>query len=269
MILLDGKKVAEEIYKKLEKKVENLEKTPKLTAVLVGEDPASLIYLNRKEKAARRLGISFELIKLVSTTPQSELEQLVNKLNSDNTSDGIVIQKPLPSQINSDEIDLLVAPEKDVDGLRPDSAFVPATARGVVELLEYYKIRIDGKRAVIIGTSNLTGKPTGIELKKKGASVTFCDDKTQDLASKTSEADILVVAVGNPKLITVDMVKKGVVVVDIGINRLLSSPKLVGDVDFEEVSKIASYITPVPGGVGPMTVAAVMENLMDISTHSN
>ena len=274
MKILDGKVLSQAILSKLKKEIVENDLRPKLVIVQVGSDPASIIYIKQKEKAANFLGLSLEIIRKATTISQPEIEELIDKLNKDTEVRGIIVQKPLPPQINSDQIDAFIDPDKDIDGLNPISPFVPATARGILELLDHYKVGISGKKVVVVGASKLVGKPTGLELKKKGAIVTFCDDKTADLASKTKEADILVVAVGKPKLIKANMVKNGVVVIDVGINRVQNQEsriknlksKIVGDVDFNKVSNLASYITPVPGGVGPMTVAALMQNLVDAST---
>ena len=271
MNILDGKALSQTILSKLKKEIVENNLRPKLVIVQVGTDPASLIYIQQKQKAAISIGVDTKIVSVDSSVAQKELEQLIDKLNKDKNIQGIIVQKPPPPQINSDQIDVLVDPTKDVDGLNPNSTFIPATARGILELLDYYEVQIKGKKVVVVGTSKLVGRPTGLQLKKKGALVTFCDDKTSDLASKTKEADILVVAVGKPKLITGQMVKKGAIVIDVGINRVQNQEsriknlksKIVGDVDFDSVSKIASYITPVPGGVGPMTVAALMQNLVD------
>ena len=271
MKILDGKTLSQVIIGKLKKEIVANDLKPKLVIVQVGSDPSSIIYIKQKEKTANFLGLNLEIIRKDSTVSQIEIEGLIDKLNKDIEIQGIIVQKPLPAQINSDQIDASINLGKDIDGLNPRSSFVPASARGIVELLDYYKVNVSGKKVVIVGTSKLVGRPTGLQLKKKGALVTFCDDKTSDLASKTKEADILVVAVGKPKLITGQMVKKGAIVIDVGINRVQNQEsriknlksKIVGDVDFDSVSKIASYITPVPGGVGPMTVAALMQNLVD------
>lgn len=297
MAILDGKEVAEKIYEDLGRKIKNLRGKPKLAAILVGDDPASLVFLRQKEKSAKRIGVGFELIRKNSKISPALLKRVIKELNEDKTVNGIIVQKPLPPQINSDEIDLLVDPKKDVDGLNPNSSFIPATARGIVELLKHYSIPVEGRKVVVVGASKLSGKPTGVELEKKGALVSFCDEKTADLASKTREADILVVAVGKPKLIRADMVKKGAVVIDVGINKIYSfflsqesqkisnsgtqnsdhsksstklwPSKIVGDVDFDEVAKVASFITPVPGGVGPVTVASLMQNLIDAAAETS
>ena len=260
--ILDGRALRDQILKKLTAKVKKLKVKPKLAIILIGENPASGAYVAQKEKAARKIGVYFELLKRPASISQSELEKLIEKLNRDKSVTGIVAQKPLPARIDSDEIDLLVAPEKDVDGLNPISTFIPATTRGIVELLAAYKIKVEGKKVVVVGRSKLVGLPTALEFLNQGATVTICHSKTADLAAETKQADILVVAVGKPKLIKKAMVKAGAVVIDVGINRDSETHKLVGDVDFENVSKVASFITPVPGGVGPMTVAGLLSNLV-------
>ena len=266
--VLDGKKIAAQIRDRLKRNVAKLRTKPTLAIVLVGEEPASEIYVRRKELAAREIGCNFRLIQKPATIKQLELEKIVGTLNRDKEISGIVVQQPLPKQIEADVIDCLVDPRKDVDGLNPLSPFIPATTRGIFELLDAYKIRIEGKKAVVVGRSKLVGLPTVLEFLKRNATVTICHSKTADLTAETRQADILVVAVGKPKLIKAGMVKSGAVVVDVGINRLAISNKrqatrIVGDVDFESVKKVASYITPVPGGVGPMTVAGLLSNLVE------
>jgi len=266
--LLDGKKVSENILEKLASELEKWLRKPTLAVVLVDGDKASETYVNQKQKAAANLGVKFLLIKKSNKISQSEMENLIEKLNKDSKVDGTIVQKPLPLQIDSDEVDILVSPEKDVDGLNPISQFTPATTRGIIELLSFYKIKPERKKIVVVGRSKLVGLPTALEFSNRNASVSICDSKTPNLAAETKQADILIVAAGRPHLIKKDMVKKGAIVVDVGMNRIEKEgkTKLVGDVDFENVSKIASYITPVPGGVGPMTVAALLENLIDAAS---
>ena len=266
--LLDGKKVSENILEKLVSKIAGLPKKPTLAVVLVDGDEPSEVYVARKEKAAAKIGANFRLIKKEHRISQAEFETLVEELNKDRKVDGIIVQKPLPPQIDSDEVDMLVSPEKDVDGLNSISEFIPATTRGIMELLSFYKISIVNKKVVVVGRSKLVGLPTALEFINKNAAVSICDSKTPNLGAETKQADILIVATGKPHLIKADMVKKGAIVVDVGMNRIEKEGKnkLVGDVDFDEVSKIASYITPVPRGVGPMTVAALLENLIDAAS---
>jgi methylenetetrahydrofolate dehydrogenase (NADP+)/methenyltetrahydrofolate cyclohydrolase len=263
--ILDGRAIAQKIYEELKRKITGLKVKPKLSVVLVGNDPESLVYVNQKHKIANELGVSFELIKAPESFPQTQLEKLINKLNKDKSVNGIVVQKPLPAQIDSDKVDVLVYPEKDVDGLNPISPFMPATVIAVFELLNSENIKVRGKDAVVVGKSTLTGLPTALEFLDRGATVTICHESTRNLAEKTKLADILAVATGKPGLITADMVKDQAVVIDIGISRIVGADgkaRLVGDVDFEAVSKKASYISPVPGGVGAVTVAGVMVNLV-------
>jgi len=281
MNLMDGKLVAETIYSRLQGEVAVLKEKgvhPKLMIILVGDDPASLSYIRSKRKAAEKTGIISELI---TYKPEDiDTEGLINKiheLNDDATVHGILVQVPLPKHIETPKVMKAIDPKKDVDGFTAYNLgkmflsvdfedLVPCTPLGVIRLLEYYKIPIAGKEAVMVGASNLVGKPMGIMLLNRKATVTICNSKTLDLAAQTKKADILVVAVGKIGLITADMVKDGAVVVDVGINRNAEG-KIVGDVDFENVSKKASYITPVPGGCGLMTVASLMENVYQAATH--
>jgi methylenetetrahydrofolate dehydrogenase (NADP+)/methenyltetrahydrofolate cyclohydrolase len=266
--ILNGKVTRDQILDDLKKKVAKLKAKPTLAIVLVGDDPASVIYVREKEKAARKIGINFRLVKKPLSIKQSDLEKAINDLNSDPKVKGIVIQKPLPKSVDDEKIDRLVLPEKDVDGLNPASCFYPTTAKGVLKLLKKAKTKLEDADTVVIGRSKLSGLPTALLLLGENATVTICHSKTRDLREKTSKADILVAAVGVPKLITADMVKNGVVVIDVGINRMVTSDnrqvtRIVGDVDFENVKKKASFITPVPGGVGPMIVAGLMINLVE------
>lgn len=264
--LLDGRKTRDSILVDLANKVSKMSSIPTLAVVLVGDDPASAIYVREKEKAAKIIGLDFRLIKKPTFLKQTELEQIVEGLNKDPVVRGIVVQKPLPSSIDGDKIDLLVNPGKDVDGLNPASELFPTTARGVVKILKENGIEIESKDVVVVGRSKLSGLPTALLLLKENATVTICHTKTVDLKKKTAEADILIVSTGVPKLIKADMVKKGAVVIDVGTSRIEGTNKLVGDVDFEKVKDIASFITPVPGGVGPMIVAGLMMNLVDAAS---
>ncbi len=259
--ILDGRATRDQILEDLKKKVAKLKAKPTLAIILVGDDPASVIYVREKEKAARKIGINFQLVKKPSSTGQADLEKNIKNLNSDLKVKGIVVQKPLPKSIDDEKIDRLIAPEKDVDGLHPASSFYPATAKGVLKLLKKAKIKLEGKDAVVIGRSKLSGLPTALLLLEENATVTICHSKTRNLKEKTCQADILVAAVGVPKLVTADMVKNGVVVIDVGINRV--GKRVIGDVVFENVKNKASFITPVPGGVGPMIVAGLMMNLVE------
>lgn len=275
MQLLDGKAVSEELYRRLGGEVSALKEKnihPKLVIILVGDDPASLSYIRSKRKASEKVGVISELITIKpDETDTKKLIAKIHELNADATVNGILVQLPLPSHIYTPEVTKAIDPKKDVDGLtaynlgkmflsREFEELVPCTPLGVVRLLEHYKIPIEGKNAVVVGASNLVGKPMATMLTNRRATVTVCNSRTADLKSHTKNADILVVAVGKIGLITADMVKEGAVVVDVGINRN-DEGKLVGDVDFENVSGKTSFITPVPGGVGLMTVACLMENV--------
>ncbi|MEX0621979.1 MAG: tetrahydrofolate dehydrogenase/cyclohydrolase catalytic domain-containing protein [Candidatus Woykebacteria bacterium] len=264
--ILDGRATRDAVLAQLTEKVRDLKPKPTLAIVLVGDDPASQIYVREKEKAAKIIGVNFELIKKTSSVSQRQLETLIEKLNRDQSVKGIVVQKPLPRQIDDDRVDLLISPEKDVDGLNPASELFPTTARGVIKLLKEAGVKIAGKDAVVVGRSKLSGLPTALLLLKENATVTICHSKTVGLKGKTTKADILVVAAGVPKLIGADMVKQGAVVVDVGTNRVPNTKKLVGDVDYENVKNVAAAISPVPGGVGPMIVAGLMMNLVEAAS---
>ncbi len=243
---------------------------PGLAVILVGDDPASKIYVNNKKKACEEIGIkSFEYI-LPEKTDEAELLSLINELNQNSEVSGILVQLPLPKHINEKNIINSILPTKDVDAFHPvnvgkimtgDYDFVPCTPAGVMELINESGIDVSGKDCVVVGRSNIVGKPQAMLLLHKNGTVTICHSKTQNLADKTKKADILVAAVGIPEFITGDMIKEGAVVIDVGINRL-ENKKLVGDVHFESAEKAASAITPVPGGVGPMTIAMLMKNTL-------
>jgi len=267
--IIDGKKIAEDIYKELKEEVSNLKEKPGLAVVLVGDDPASIVYVRNKEKACKKLGLNYRLLKFPQSVDKKELISSIEALNNDKEINGIIVQMPLPEHLDPFEVVSVIDPLKDVDGLHPDNLgrllsgkprIIPCTPLGVIELLKRENIEIRGKSAVIVGRSNLVGKPLFHLLLSLDATVTVCHSKTVDLKKETSRADILVCAVGVPRLITADMVKDRAIVIDVGINRV--DDKLVGDVDFENVSKIAEAITPVPGGVGPMTVAMLMKNVI-------
>lgn len=274
MQLLDGKALSLEIEEKVKEEVAILKAsrdvTPGLAVILVGNDPASQAYVNMKAKACKRAGIYSITHEMPETTTESQLLNAISILNNDPNIDGILVQLPLPKHINTATILQSIAPHKDVDGFHPQNVgrlaanlggFAPATPMGVMRLLKRYNIELEGKNAVIVGASNIVGKPMASLLLNANATTTLCHIYTQDLARHTREADILCVGVGKPNLITEDMVKEGAVVVDIGINRL-EDGSLVGDVDFERVAPKCSYITPVPGGVGPMTIASLLENTL-------
>lgn len=271
--IIDGKIVAQKIKQDLKKEVEDLKNegiTPKLAVIMVGNDPASKVYVKNKSIACNELGIDYEEYLLSEETTIEELLDLINKLNNDNKVNGVLLQSPIPRNLDINEAFKAIKPEKDVDGFNPynvgklclgQDTLIPCTPNGIIKLLEEYNIDIEGKDAVIVGRSNIVGKPMMQCLLNKNATVTICHSKTLKLERITSKADILVVAIGKEKYIKKDMVKEGAVVIDVGINRM-ENGKICGDVDFEEVSKIASYITPVPGGVGPMTIAMLMNNIV-------
>jgi len=270
--ILDGKKVSQKVKDNLKKETEKLIKdsgiTPGLAVVIVGDDPASRVYVNSKKKACAEIGYYSEEHALPASTTEEELLNLVEKLNNDDKIHGILVQLPLPKHINEETIINAINPKKDVDAFHPVNVgkimignfdFLPCTPAGVMELLDDANIELNGKNAVVIGRSNIVGKPQSMLLLHKNATVTICHSRTQNLKEITKTADILVVAVGRAEMIDGDYIKKNAVVIDVGMNRL-ENKKLVGDVHFESCEKKASYITPVPGGVGPMTIATLMKN---------
>jgi len=270
--LLDGKKIASEIRENVARRAEELKArkvVPGLTVILVGEDPASKVYVGQKEKACREAGFKSDLLRLPETTTQEELLTVIGRLNADPSVHGILVQLPLPSRIDPEAVIAAIDPAKDVDGFHPVNVghlvsgvpgMVPCTPLGIVRMLESYRIPLLGKHAVIVGRSSIVGKPMAHLLLARDCTVTVCHSRTPDLGYFTRQADVLVAAVGRPRLITADMVKPGAVVVDVGINRLEGG--LVGDVDFEAVREVAGWITPVPGGVGPLTIAMLLENTL-------
>jgi methylenetetrahydrofolate dehydrogenase (NADP+)/methenyltetrahydrofolate cyclohydrolase len=270
--IISGLEVSAAVKRNVQKAVEDLKAsgiTPCLATVLVGDDPASAMYVNNKQKTAKELGISTRNHRLSATFGQDELVELVNLLNNDPEVHGILVQMPLPRHIDEFKVTNTISPAKDVDGLTPFNAGMlqngkallkPCTPSGVMELFDYYKIDLEGKDVVVINRSNLVGKPLVFMLLERNATVTVCHSKTRDLKAHLKAADIIVTAVGNRErfILSSDMVKDGAVVIDIGTNRINGKP--VGDVDFEPVLQKASWITPVPGGVGPMTIAMLMKN---------
>lgn len=271
--IINGKELAKQIRQNLKEEVDNLKQKsiyPKLAVILVGEDPSSKVYIRNKSRACDEIGITFEEYLLKEDTQMEELLELIQKLNENKEINGILLQSPLPKQLDINKAFQTISPEKDVDGFHPlnvgklclgQDTFVSCTPYGVIRMMDSYGIDMQGKKAVIIGRSNIVGKPLIQCLLNKNATVTACHSKTQDIKEITKEADILIAALGKAKFITEDMVKDGAVVIDVGINTN-EEGKLVGDVDFEKVEKKASYITPVPGGVGPMTIAMLMENVV-------
>jgi len=284
---IDGKQLANDIKIEIAAAVAKIKaaggKTPHLAAVLVGEDPASQVYVRNKVKACEFAGFKSTLIKKDATTTEAELLAIVEDLNKDDDIDGFIVQLPLPKHINEEKVTLAIAPKKDVDGFHPINfgrmaqglpCYLPATPFGIMQMLERYNIETSGKRCVVIGRSNIVGTPMSILLSRKAkvgnCTVTLTHSRTKKLATETKRADIIIAAIGIPNYVTADMVKKGVVVIDVGINRIEDSSRirgyrLVGDVDYENVSPKCSYITPVPGGVGPMTITSLLMNTLKAS----
>jgi len=269
--IMDGKAVARNIREGLKEEVEGLKKKgihPGLAVVLVGENPASMVYVKNKGEACRSAGIYSEEHKLPAETKEADLLGLINQLNKDPRIHGILVQLPLPAHINKDRILASVSPEKDVDGFHEinmgrlligQEGLVPCTPLGIMQLLEHYHIPVEGRFAVVVGRSNIVGKPVAMMLLQRNATVTICHTRTKNMGEVCRMADILIAAAGRPGMITADMIREGAVVIDVGINRL-DTGKLTGDVDFESASKKAGWITPVPGGVGPMTIAMLLYN---------
>ncbi len=271
--ILDGKKLSEKILAKLEIEIKKLREkgiAPKLVVLQVGNDPASTIYVNKKHETSKRIGMDSEVKRFPESISYKDFLMEVGKLNKDDSVHGMMIQIPLPEHLNHKQVFENVAIEKDVDGLHPfnhgknllgKKGFKPATPIGIMELLRQTKVNLEGKHAVVVGRSNIVGKPIAIMLLNEGCTVTICHSKTKKLGGHTKQADILVSAVGKPGLIKANMVKKGAIVIDVGIAREGNAIK--GDVDFENVRKKAGWITPVPGGVGPMTIASLMLNTIE------
>ena len=282
MIILDGKKTSNDIKSELSVLVDELikkgKRPPHLAAVLVGNDGASLTYVGSKVRSCEKIGYQSTLIHLPETTSEGELLEQIHSLNTDKEIDGFIVQLPLPKHIDEEKVLMAVDPHKDVDGFHPTNfgkmaldmeSFIPATPYGIVELLDRYKIDISGKHAVVIGRSNIVGRPMSILLSRKSspgnATVTLTHSRTKNLETITKEADIVVSALGVPNFLTQGMIKEGAIIIDVGITRVPddSKPKgyvITGDVDYENVKEKASYITPVPGGVGPMTIAMLLQN---------
>lgn len=271
--LIDGKAISAQIKDEVKEAAKQLlteGKTVTLAVIQVGDDPASAIYVGNKKKACEYVGFRSMAYELPEETTQEELLALVRNLNGNSEVDGILVQLPLPKHLKEEEVLLAIAPEKDVDGFHPVNVgnlfvgrdgFVPCTPAGIVELLHRSGVPIEGKECVIVGRSNIVGKPMAALMLRENATVTICHSKTKNLKEITKRADILIVAVGKPRLITAEYVKQGAVVIDVGIHRL-EGKKLCGDVDFETVKETAGAITPVPGGVGPMTIAMLMKNCL-------
>ena len=275
--IIDGKASADKILENIKQKVSELEKSrdrkPGLSVIIVGEDSASSVYVKNKEKKANYVGFNSSVYKLPETTTKDELLALIEKLNKDDAVDGILLQLPLPKHLNPSDFLDKIDPKKDVDGFHPVNSgrllnnekpyAVPCTPKGIIRLLEEYNIQIEGKNAVVIGRSNIVGKPVSMLLLNKNATVTVAHSKTKNLSEITKKADILISATGHAGMVTADMVKKGAAVIDVGIIRG-NDGKLRGDADFDTVKDIAGAITPVPGGVGPMTIAMLITNTLEL-----
>ncbi|GAB3719296.1 bifunctional 5,10-methylenetetrahydrofolate dehydrogenase/5,10-methenyltetrahydrofolate cyclohydrolase [Flavobacterium koreense] len=284
MTILDGKKVSEdiknEIAAEVQKMKDNGEKVPHLAAIIVGNDGASLTYVGSKVKACERVGFESTLIKLPSTTSETELLKKIKELNLNDDIDGFIVQLPLPKQIDTQQIINAIDPSKDVDGFHPEnfgkmaldmSTFIPATPFGILELLERYNVDTEGKHTVVIGRSHIVGRPMSILMGRKGfpgnSTVTLTHSHTKNINQITSQADIIITALGVPNYLKAEMIKDDAVIIDVGITRVIDEStekgyRITGDVDFENVSKKASFITPVPGGVGPMTIAMLLKNTL-------
>ncbi len=271
MTILDGKKVASKLKDEIKEKVSNLEIKPGLAVICIGDDPASQIYVKLKRKLCEELGIYIEEHNFDKCVTQTELLELIDDLNEDDSIHGILLQSPIPYHLNILELFEKISPKKDVDGFNSvnvgklsqgQDCFVPCTPLGIMRILKEYNIEIEGKNCVVVGRSNIVGRPMAQLLINANGTVTVCHSKTKNLGEITKTADILIVAVGRPEFITADMVKDGAIVVDVGVNRIENSKKIRGDVDFENVKDKCSYITPVPGGVGPMTIITLMSNLL-------
>jgi methylenetetrahydrofolate dehydrogenase (NADP+)/methenyltetrahydrofolate cyclohydrolase len=265
--IIDGKKIAAEVEQEVREALAKLPFTPGLVAVRVGSDPASEVYVRNKAKKAKELGLSGTELVFDAAMSEAALLAEIARLNSDNNVDGILVQLPLPKQIDPKKVIDAIDPAKDVDGFHPINvgllhmgrpALVPCTPAGVMRLIASTGTNVSGKRAVVIGRSDIVGKPAAALLLRDNATVTICHSKTRDLPAVVREAEIVVAAIGKPRFVTADMVRRGAIVIDVGINRV--EGKLVGDVDFQNVREVASWITPVPGGVGPMTIAMLMHN---------
>jgi methylenetetrahydrofolate dehydrogenase (NADP+)/methenyltetrahydrofolate cyclohydrolase len=287
MTIIDGKQLSkdikEEIAAEVKELVANGARKPHLAAVLVGDDPASQVYVRNKVRSCEQVGFDSTLVRKPADITEEELLKIVAELNADESIDGFIVQLPLPKHIDEDKITLAIAPEKDVDGFHPINfgrmaqglpCYLPATPAGIMEMLKRYEIETEGKEVVVVGRSNIVGTPMGLLLSQKAypgnCTVTICHSRTKDLAAHTRRADIIVAAIGRANFITADMVKEGVVVIDVGINRVDDPTakrgyRLKGDVDFDGVSAKASHITPVPGGVGPMTVVSLLLNTLKAS----
>ena len=279
--LIDGKKISQDLKDEVKAQVSELKAKGvevTLAVILVGNDPASTVYVGNKNKACEYTGINSRSYELPEETTQEELMKLIDELNNDDTVDGILVQLPLPKQLDEDKVIRAISPDKDVDGFHPESVgrlsigvpgFVSCTPAGVIELLKRSGTELDGANAVVVGRSNIVGKPMSVLLLRENATVTICHSHTKNLKEVCKNADILVVAIGQPKFIDASYVKEGATVIDVGIHRIDGTKKLCGDVDFESVEPVAGKITPVPGGVGPMTIAGLMNNCYQAALMQN
>ena len=271
MNIIDGKMISSKLKEEYKAKLEKIPKKPNLAMIRIGDDMAAELYTKLKGKMCQELGIPYTEYSFNSSITQEQLLEEVKKLNADESVTAMLIESPIPSHLNIIEAFETIDPKKDVDGLNSINlgalaaghpTYIPATPYGIMKLLEEYKIDVEGKKCVVVGRSTLVGRPMALCLLNANGTVTVCHSRTKNLAEITKEADILVVAIGKPKYITADMVKEGAVVIDVGINRIPGEKKIVGDVDFENVKDKCEFITPVPGGVGPMTIISLMDNLI-------
>ncbi|ANT64982.1 bifunctional methylenetetrahydrofolate dehydrogenase/methenyltetrahydrofolate cyclohydrolase FolD [Prosthecochloris sp. CIB 2401] len=293
MTIIDGKKISTDLKEELKSKVqefkEKINKVPGLTVIIVGEDPASQVYVRNKAKSCKETGMNSTVIELPAETSQVELLETIERLNQDPDVHGILVQQPLPSHIEEYAVTMAIDPKKDVDGFHPenvgqmvlgnlDKCYISCTPYGILELLKRYEIETRGKHCVVVGRSNIVGKPMANlmlqKLKETNCTVTICHSATEDMPSLTRQADILIAAIGRANFITKEMVKPGAVVIDVGINRVEDASKksgyrLAGDVDYEHVAELSSAITPVPGGVGPMTIAMLLKNTLQSFMRAN
>lgn len=274
--IISGTELSLNLREKMKNEVlslkEKMGRLPHLLVILVGNNPASKSYVSGKEKACNQIGIDSTIMRLDENISEEELLNVIKKINSDNLIDGLLVQLPLPKHINEDKVINAISIDKDVDGFHPlnvaklhlgEECILPCTPKGIITMLKSVNIEIQGKNAVVVGRSNIVGKPIAQLLLDNNATVTICHSKTKNLKEILLKADIVIAAIGRPKFITADMIKEKAVVIDVGVNRL-DTGKLCGDVDFDEISKVASYITPVPGGVGPMTITSLLQNTLEL-----
>lgn len=275
--VIDGKAVAQQLQAELAEKVARLKAAhgivPKLVVILVGEDPASQLYVGNKERAAQKAGFDSQIVRLPESISQAELLEVIGDYNQDETCHGILVQLPLPDHIDGQEVLLAISPDKDVDGFHPmnmgrlwsgNPSLLPCTPAGIMKLLEAYEVELEGKQALVIGRSNIVGKPMAQLLLDRNATVTIAHSRTKNVQALAKQADILIVAIGQGHFVTKDFIKEGAVVIDVGMNRL-DDGRFVGDVNFDQVAEVASLLTPVPGGVGPMTITMLLEQTYQIA----